>query len=231
MLTLQSIENVKNVLSSIENVEDTLSSIEDVENALQLKFHKQVTEPGIKNPVKFLQRWSYLSTQVTRFAGAALSRAHIADIQYLLAEIAYSECGLGNREEIHSKLMIELINKSPYADAITERLDTYFLDLFEETILELSQMSQEEAVGFIVSLEAPAYQILELLKQTSIAVDISEMDFLNSKYFLIHDAMEKEHQQSCNESMQVIIDNGLELSQIYKGGEKGIQFLVEFLGC
>ncbi|MEM7726449.1 MAG: hypothetical protein AAF208_08765 [Cyanobacteria bacterium P01_A01_bin.45] len=231
MLTLQSIENVEDVLSSIENVEDTLSSIEDIENALQLKFHKQITEPGIQNPVKFLQRWSYLSTQVTRLAGAALSRAHISDIQYLLAEIAYSECGLGNRDEIHSKLMIELINKSPYADAITQRLDTYFLDLFEETILELSQMSQEEAVGFIVSLEAPAYQILELLKQTSIAVCISEMDFLKSKYFLIHDAMEREHQQSCNESMQVIIDNGLELSKIYKGGEKGIKFLIEFLGC
>ncbi|AFY57597.1 hypothetical protein Riv7116_5202 [Rivularia sp. PCC 7116] len=231
MLTLQSIENVEDVISSIENFEDTLSSIEDVENALQLKFHKQVTEPGIKNPVKFLQRWSYLSTQVTRLAGAALSRAHLADIQYLLAEIAYSECGLGNKDETHSKLMIELINKSPHADAITQRLDTYFLNLFEETILELSQMSQEEAVGFIVSLEAPAYQILELLKQTSIAVGIFEVDFLNSEYFLIHDAMEKEHQKSCNESMQVVVDNGLELSKIYKGGERGIKFLVEFLGC
>ncbi len=231
MLTLQSIENVEDVLSSVENIESKLSSIEDIENALQLKFYQQVTEPGIKNPVKFLQRWSYLSTQVTRIAGAALSRAHIAEIQYLLAEIAYSECGLGNRDEIHSKLMIELINKSPYADAITQRLDTYFLDLFEETILELSQTSQEEAVGFIVSLEAPAYQILKLLKQTSIAVGIPEMEFLNSKYFVIHDAIEKEHQQSCNESMQVIVDNGLELSKIYKGGEKGIKFLVEFLGC
>ncbi|MGD1805026.1 iron-containing redox enzyme family protein [Dapis sp. BLCC M126] len=221
MLTLQSIENVK----------DALGSIEDVENLLRSKFHKQLTEPGIKNPVKFLQRWSYISTQITRLLGAALSRAHIADVQFLLAEIAYGECGFGNRYKMHSKLMIELINKSPYADAITQRLDTYFLDLFEKTVLELSHMSQEEAIGFIVSLEAPAYQILELLKQTCIAVGISEIDFLNTEYFLIHNAIEKEHQESGNEAMQIILDNGFELSKIYKGGEKGIKFITEFLGC
>lgn len=216
---------------SIENVEDTLFSIEDVENALRSKFHKQLIEPGIKNPVKFLQRWSYISTQITRFHGAALSRAQNADVQYLLAEIAYGECGFGNRDKIHCKLMIELMNKSPYADAITQRLDTYWLDLFEKKVLEVSQISLEEAVGFIVSIEAPAYQILELLKQASIAVGISEMDFLNSEYFVIHNAIEKEHQESGNEAMQIIIDNGLELSKIYKGGENGIKFFTEFLGC
>lgn len=231
MLTLQSIENVKSAVWSRENVNDTLKSIEDVEHALQLKFHQQLIEPGIKNPVKFLQRWSYISTQITRFHGAALSRSHLADIQYLLAEIAYGECGFGKRSKIHSKLMIELINKSPYADAITARLDQYFLDLFETTVLELSQMSQEEAIGFIVSLEAPAYQILEVLKQSCLAVGISEMDFLNSEYFLIHNAIEKEHQDSGSEAMQIIVDNGFELSKIYKGGERGIKFCTEFLGC
>jgi uncharacterized membrane protein (Fun14 family) len=207
-----------------------LLSIENIEDALRSKFGKQVVEQGIKDGVKFLQRWSYLSSQVTRFHGAALARIQIPDIQYLLAEIAYGECGSGNKSKIHSKLLTNLIHKSHFACFINQELDTSFVQLFEETVIELSQMSQDEAIGFIVGLEAPAYQILQLLKQALVSVGISEMDVMMSEYFVIHNAVEKQHQESGHEAMEIIMNSGFDLSKIHKGGDLAINFLIKMIG-
>ncbi len=206
-----------------------LLSIENIEDMLRLNFHKEVVQLGINDAVKFLQQWSYLSSQVTRLHGAALARIRIPDIQYLLAEIAYGECGLGNKDKIHSKLMIDLINQSPFADSITQGLNTSFVQLFEQTVSELSQMSQDEAIGFIVGLEAPAYQILELLRQALVRVGISEISVLTSEYFIIHNDLEKEHQASGHEAMEIIMKSGFELSKICKGGERAIDFLIKMI--
>lgn len=208
------------MLLSIENIEDTLRS----------KFCKQVVDKGINDAAKFLQRWLYLSSQVTRLHGAALARISIPDIQYLLAEIAYGECGSGNKDKIHSKLLTNLINKSPFSCFIKQGLDRYFIQLFEETVLELSQMSQDEAIGFIVGLEAPAYQILQLLRQALVDVDISEIDVIMSEYFVIHNAVEKEHQESGHEAMEIIMNSGFDLSKIHKGGDQAINFLIKMVG-
>ncbi|MEM1172417.1 MAG: iron-containing redox enzyme family protein [Cyanobacteria bacterium P01_H01_bin.35] len=206
-----------------------LLSIENIEDILRSKFHQQVVEHEINDAVTFLQRWLYLSNQVTRFHGAALSRIQIPDIQYLLAEIAYGECGSGNKDKIHSKLLINLINQSPFAYSITQRLDKTVVQLFEETISELSQMSQDEAIGFIVGLEAPGYQILELLRQAFIAVGISDTEILNSEYFMIHYTVEQEHQESGHEAMEIIMKSGFELTKIHNGGEKAINFLIRMM--
>lgn len=207
-----------------------LLSIENIEDVLRLEFRKQVVEPGINDAVTFLRRWSYLSSQVVRLHGAALARIHIPDIQYLLAEIAYGECGSGNKSKIHSKLLLELINQSPNAQLITQQVDPFLAQFFEHTISHLSQMSQDEAIGFIVGLEAPAYDILHLLKQSFIAVDIPEIDVLQSEYFIIHDAVEKEHQQSGHEAIEIIMANGCQLSKIHKGGDYAINFLITMVG-
>ncbi|HEY9803215.1 MAG TPA: iron-containing redox enzyme family protein [Leptolyngbyaceae cyanobacterium] len=208
------------MLLSTENLEDTLRS----------KFNNRVVEQGINDAVKFLQRWLYLSSQVTRLHGAALARVHIPDIQYLLAEIAYGECGSGRKEKIHSKLLTNLINQSPLSYAITQELDTSFVKLFEETVSELCQMSQDEAIGFIVGLEAPAYQILQLLRKALVDVGISEIDVMLSEYFVIHNAVEKEHQESGHEAMEIIMNSGFELSKIHKGGDEAINFLIKMMG-
>lgn len=207
-----------------------LLSLENIEDILRSKFCQQVVDQGINDAVKFLQSWSYLSSQVTRLHGAALARIQIADIQYLLAEIAYGECGFGNKDKIHSKLLKNLINQSPFAYSITQGLDTSFVQIFEETIIELSKMSQDEAIGFIVGLEAPAYQILQLLKQALLNVGILEIDINNSEYFVIHNAVEKEHQESGHEAMEIIMNSGFELSKIHKGGDKAINFLIMMIG-
>lgn len=207
-----------------------LLSIENIEDRLRSKFNNQVVEKGINDAVKFLQQWSYLSSQVTRFHGAALARINVPDIQYLLAEIAYGECGSGNKDKIHSKLLTNLINQSTFACFINQGLDTSFVQLFEETVIEVSQMSQDEAIGFIVGLEAPAYEILQLLRQALVGVGISEIDVLKSEYFVIHMAVEKEHQESGHEAMEIIMNSGFELSKIHKGGNKAINFLIKMIG-
>lgn len=207
-----------------------LLSRENLEDILRSRFCKQVVEQGINDAVKFLQRWSYLSSQVTRLHGAALARIHIPDIQYLLAEIAYGECGFGNKDKIHSKLLVNLINQSPFSCSITQGLDKIFVQLFEETVMELSHMSQDEAIGFIVGLEAPAYQILQLLQQALLKVGILEKDIIKSEYFVIHNLVEKEHQESGHEAMEMIMNSGFELSQIHKGGDKAINFLIKMIG-
>ncbi|WP_088243133.1 iron-containing redox enzyme family protein [Calothrix rhizosoleniae] len=207
-----------------------LICIENIEDILRSKFRKQVVDQGIKDAVKFLQQWLYLSSQVTRLHGAALARVQIPDIQYLLAEIAYGECGFGNKDKIHSKLLTNLINQSVFACFITQRLDSSVVHLFEETVIGLSNMSQDEAIGFIVGLEAPAYQILQLLKEALVGVGISDIDVLKSEYFVIHYDVEKEHQKSGSEAMDIIMDSGFELSKIYKGGDQAINFLIKMMG-
>jgi hypothetical protein len=51
-------------------------------------------------------------------------------------------------------------------------------------------MEQDEAIGFIVGLEAPVYAILGLMKQSLLAVGISEAVVTRSEYMVIHDAMD-----------------------------------------
>lgn len=205
-------------------------SIETIEDALRLEFREQVVEPGIKSPAKFLRRWSFLSSQVPRLHGAALARIRIPDIQFLLAEIAYGECGSGNRDKIHSKLLDEVIRRSPMAGSISRSVEPELVQLFEDAVTALCQMSQDEAIGFIVGLEAPAYDILGLLKRSLIGVDIPADAVLQSEYIVIHDAVEKAHQESGYAAMGIVLDSGCDLGRIYKGGDYAIRFLIDMVG-
>ncbi|MBO3459986.1 iron-containing redox enzyme family protein [Aetokthonos hydrillicola Thurmond2011] len=207
-----------------------LISIENIEDLLRSEFRKQVIAVGIKDAVKFLRQWLYLSSQVARLHGAALARVNSPDIQYLLAEIAYGECGSGNRNKIHSKLLHELINQSPYAKLITQNVDILLNQFFEATVSNLCRMSQDEAIGFIVGLEAPAYDILNMLKKSCMAVNIPEKAVVESEYFIIHDAVEKEHQKAGHEAIEIIMSNRCELSKIHKGGQYAINFLATMVG-
>lgn len=205
-------------------------SIETIEDALRSEFREHVVEPGIKSPAQFLRRWSYLSSQVPRLHGAALARIKIPDIQFLLAEIAYGECGSGNRDKIHSKLLNALIRQSPQAAFIDRSVDPQLAQLFEDAVTALCQMSQDEAIGFIVGLEAPAYDILGLLKHSLIGVDIPADTVLQSEYIVIHEAVEKAHQESGYAAMGIILDSGCDLRKIYQGGEYAIRFLIDMVG-
>lgn len=207
-----------------------LLSLDNIENALRTKFHRQVIDVGIQQPIDFLCRWSYLSSQVTRFHGAALARIKIPDIQSLLAEIAYGECGSGNRNQIHSKLLTKLISLSPSSQAILQGVDVAVSSLLEDTVTSISQMNQDTAIGFIVGLEAPAYEILHLLKTSLISVNIPEDIVVNSEYMLIHDAVEREHQESGHEAMEIVLQSGCNLQDIFRGGDAAIEFLVDMVG-
>lgn len=206
-------------------------SIEAIEDILRTKFRKQVLEPGIQDPVQFLHRWMYLSSQVSRLHGAALARTRIPEIQCLLAEIAFGECGFGNREQIHSKLLLHLMHQSPQAAIITQKVDAGLEQWFEDIILNVSHMTQDEAIGFIVGLEAPAYDILHLLKQALMATGLPEAKVAHSDYMVIHNAVEKDHQESGHAAMEIIFNHGCDVSHIYKGGNEAIQFLIHLVGA
>ncbi len=47
---------------------------------------------------------------------------------------------------------------------------------------------------------------------------------------MIHNLVEKEHQESGHEAMEMIMNSGFELSQIHKGGDKAINFLIKMIG-
>lgn len=207
-----------------------LLSIETIEDLLRSEFRKQVVDQGVQNPVRFLRRWSFLSSQVTRLHGAALARVQIPDIQRLLAEIAYGECGFGNSNKIHSKLLTDLMAYSPEYGAIALGVEPELKQFFEATVANLCQMEQDEAVGFIVGLEAPAYDILKLLRQALVAVDIPEATVLQSEYMVIHNLVEKDHQDSGHEAMQIILDSGCNLRKIHQGGDCAIRFLIAMVG-
>lgn len=207
-----------------------LLSLENVEDALRAKFHRQVIDVGVQNPTDFLHRWAYLSSQVTRFHGAALARVRIPDIQGLLAEIAYGECGSGNRSQIHSKLLTRLISLSPSSRAILQNVDEVTSNLLEDAVTSISLMNQDTAIGFIVGLEAPAYEILSLLKASLTAVHIPEDVVVNSEYMVIHDAVEREHQESGHEAMEIVLQSGCNLQDIFRGGDAAINFLINMVG-
>ncbi len=205
-------------------------TIESIEEVLRASFQQQVVDPGIQNPTAFLQRWFYLSSQVPRLHGAALARVKIPEIQALLAVIAHGECGSGDSSQIHSKLLSHLISQAPCAEAITHHLNLDAVHIFEEAVETLSQMNQDQAIGFIVGLEAPAYEILQLLEHAFVEVGISHSTVLESDYMIIHNAVEKEHQESGFEAMSIVLDSGCNLQDIYMGGETAIRFLVKMVG-
>jgi hypothetical protein len=209
---------------------NTIQSLEEIEEQLKQTFQADVVNAGIQDSIRFLKRWSHLSTQVTRLHGAALARTRIPEIQALLAEIAHGECGSGDRQQIHSKLLNQIIQQSPIAAAVTEDLDLSAVQLFEEVVDRVCQMNQDQAIGFVVGLEAPAYDILKLLKQALIGIQIPERDVTASEYMVIHEAVEKEHQDSGHEAMEIVLQSGCDLGQIYEGGAYAIRFLTEMVG-
>ncbi|MFM2429978.1 MAG: hypothetical protein RLZZ511_1191 [Cyanobacteriota bacterium] len=208
----------------------TLNRLEQIENELRQTFAKAVLEPGVQNPVRFLQRWSHLSSQVPRLHGAALARVRIPDIQGLLAEIAHGECGSGDRSQIHSKLLARVIRQSPQAATVLEHYDPALIELFEATVDEVCRMDQDAAIGFIVGLEAPAYDILKLLQAALTGIAIPNAMVMQSDYMVIHEAVEKEHQDSGHEAMEIVLSNGCDLDRIYQGGQVAIRFLIAMVG-
>jgi Iron-containing redox enzyme len=207
-----------------------IASLEQIENDLRKMFRSEVVDPGIEDSTRFLKRWSHLSSQVPRLHGAALARVRIPDIQALLAEIAHGECGSGDRAQIHSKLLSALISESPVSNSILNGSDPDLIALFEDTVDTVCAMGQDGAIGFIVGLEAPAYDILKLLQKALVDVQIPTDIVSSSEYMVIHEAVEKEHQDSGHEAMEIVLSNGCSLAQIAKGGECAVKFLIEMVG-
>lgn len=207
-------------------------SLETIEDNLRSEFRQNVVEQGIRNPALFLHRWAYLSSQVPRLHGAALARVTIPDIQYLLAEIAYGECGFGNRDQIHCKLLSQVIGLAPIPGLtqIDPNEDADLIQCFETVVTDVCHMGQDEAIGFIVGLEAPAYDILALLKQALTQVGIPANTVAQSEYIVIHDAVEQEHQNSGHEAMEIVLANGCDLRQMERGGNHAIRFLTSMVG-
>lgn len=211
-------------------MQSTVNQLEAIALDLKRAFREAVLEPGINDAVRFLQRWSHLSSQVPRLHGAALARVRIPDIQGLLAEIAHGECGSGDRSQIHSKLLESVIANSPIAATVLEHRDPELVNLFETSVDQVCRMDQDAAIGFIVGLEAPAYDILKLLQQALIGIDIPVETVINSPYMVIHEAVEKEHQDSGHEAMEILRSSGCNLDEIAEGGRYAIQFLINMVG-
>jgi hypothetical protein len=208
----------------------SFNPLEKIEDDLRTVFRQQVVDPGIDDSVRFLRRWSHLSSQVPRLHGASLARVRIPEIQALLAEIAHGECGSGDRDQIHSKLLARLISHSSQANKILNSSDPDLIALFERNVDIVCAMGQDAAIGFIVGLEAPAYDILKLLQKALVDVGIDADVVSNSEYMVIHEAVEKEHQDSGHEAMEIVLKSGCDLAQIAQGGECAIKFLVDMVG-
>jgi hypothetical protein len=211
-------------------MQSTIDRLEAIEQDLSKTFRQAVVEPGIQNAVRFLQRWSHLSSQVPRLHGAALARVRIPDIQGLLAEIAHGECGGGDRSQIHSKLLAAVIAESPIGASVLEHQDPELVQLFETTVDRVCAMDQDAAIGFIVGLEAPAYDILKLLQAALTGIQIPASTVAASDYMVIHDAVEKEHQESGHEAMEIMLSSGCDLTKIHQGGQVAIDFLIAMVG-
>lgn len=199
-------------------------TLEAIENVLSAQIKEQALPKEIKNPKQLLQKWSYFSNQVPRLLGSVLSRVKNPDIHCLFAKTIYGECGSGKKTKVHGRLFTKLTNNSPDLDFIAQSVEPELEQIFEEALAHVSQMSQDESIGFIVGLEAPAYDILDILKKALVLVGVTEEVVTRSEYMLIHEEVEKEHQESGHEAMEIAIKNGSDLNQINQGGKYAVIF-------
>lgn len=178
---------------------------------------------SVDAPVDVLRRWVFLSEQFPRFLGAILSRLSAPSAQCLIAKNINGECGNGVKDEMHSILLSRLVAAALGAEQL--RFDPGPLQkLIERKLGEIAQMSAGEAIGLLIGLEAPAYDILALLRGCLERVGMDRATLDGAPYMQIHQEVEKVHQDDSMEMAELVREMGCPDAEIVRGGESALEF-------
>ena len=175
------------------------------------------------SPVDVLRRWTFLSEQFPRFLGAILARIPSPSAQCLVAKNITGECGNGVKEQMHSLLLANLVRSALGPEQM--RFPTGpFQQVIERKLEEISRMSAGEAIGLLIGLEAPAYDILALLRRSLLEVGMSPQVIDDSPYMRIHQEVEKVHQDDSLATAEMVRELGCPDSEIVRGGDSAVEF-------
>lgn len=198
-------------------------NLDRIEISLSRPICEAAIPKTVDDPVDVLFRWKYLSQQFPRFLGAILSRNSLPAAQCLVAKNITGECGSGQYDAMHSKLFAELV------EPVVGEASIAFASLHLESVIErnlgkLGSMSEGESIGFLVGLEAPAYEILALLRRCLVDAGMAASVVEESVYMATHQEVEAEHQQDSLLMAQVATEIGCEEAEILRGGHHAVEF-------
>jgi hypothetical protein len=175
------------------------------------------------SPVDVLRRWTFLSEQFPRFLGAILSRISSPSAQCLVAKNIAGECGNGIKEEMHSLLLADMVRSALGAEQM--RFNPGPLkEVIERKLDEISKMSAGEAIGLLIGLEAPAYDILALLRRSLEQSGMAAQAIDATPYMRIHQEIEKVHQDDSLAMAEMVRELGCPDAEIIKGGDSAVEF-------
>ena len=174
------------------------------------------------DPEELLRRWTFFSEQVPRVLGALLSCVRTPAAQCLLAKNIASECGEGEPSRMHSALLHDLIDSvvEPNSGGDSSNLRVQI----DKAISRISGMNEAQAIGFLVGLEAPAYEILDVLRKCLRALGADESTISKSPYLVIHEEIEKTHQDDGRQMAQIVSRLGCDPNDLQNGGQEAVRF-------
>lgn len=200
-----------------------VSQFEELQKTLDQRIRAHAMPSNVEDPVDVLRRWLFLSREFPRFLGGILARISEPRAQCLVAKNITGECGNGVHDEMHSLLLAQVVISAIGADRA--QMDTGALAvLIERKLAEISRMSAGEAIGFLIGLEAPAYDILDLLQSCLARAGMDQAAIERAPYIAIHQAVEKTHQDDSLAMAEVIRSLGCESREIVRGGDSAVDF-------
>ncbi|GEM_PF-4235416 len=197
--------------------------LDKIETCLSRPICEAAIPKTVNDPIGVLNRWKYLSQQFPRFLGAILSRNSLPAAQCLVAKNITGECGSGQFDAMHSKLFAELV-EPVVCSTRSSFCSTSLEAVIESNLVKLAAMSEGESIGFLIGLEAPAYEILDLLRRCLADVGMESSIVDSSIYMVTHQEVEAEHQQDSLLMAQVAAEIGCEEAEILRGGQHAVEF-------
>lgn len=200
----------------------SILDLHKIETQLSQPICEAAIPKDLHDPIGVLSRWHYLSEQFPRFLGAILSRSPLPAAQCLVAKNITGECGGGNFDAMHSKLLAELVGP---VIAQGPQFDAHGLSgVVERSLAEISTMTEGEAIGFLIGLEAPAYEILALLRRSLLQAGVDPSAIDDSVYMTTHQEVEAEHQADSIMMAKVAAELGCDEAEILAGGRRAVAF-------
>ncbi|MCY1058102.1 iron-containing redox enzyme family protein [Nannocystis sp. SCPEA4] len=201
-----------------------------IENQLSKPICEAAIPKQYKDPIDVLNRWRYLSEQFPRFLGAILARSPLPAAQCLVAKNITGECGGGDAAAMHSKLLGELVGP-----VITRSRETFseshLSRVIEQNLATIATMGEGQSIGFLIGLEAPAYEILALLRRCLLEAGVTAEAIDGSVYMATHQEVEAEHQKDSLLMAQIVAELGCDEAAILEGGHRAVEFWQAWWGA
>ncbi|MFY0535211.1 hypothetical protein [Nannocystis pusilla] len=122
---------------------------------------------------------------------------------------------------MHSKLLGELVG--PVITRSRETFsDSQLSRVIEQNLAVIATMGEGQSIGFLIGLEAPAYEILALLRRCLLEAGATAEAIDGSVYMATHQEVEAEHQKDSLLMAQIVAELGCDEAAILEGGHRAV---------